>query len=192
LNASIRFQLNTHAARLDVTATNDSIPVQFASLILQAEAKYGQHVVVLVDEYDKPILDNLTQPDLAREMRDGLRNFYSVIKDQDAHIKFAFLLDIVLEDVSNFGKLDMAVNFNGQVYLFEFKVVEGGAEGKALGQIKEKKYADKYLSQNQPVHLIGMEFSKDRRNVVGFEVENLGKYSCGFIDVGFLFAAQRR
>jgi hypothetical protein len=38
--------------------------------------------VVLVDEYDKPILDNLTDPETAREMRDGLRNLYSVIKDR--------------------------------------------------------------------------------------------------------------
>ncbi|MDR2689251.1 MAG: PD-(D/E)XK nuclease domain-containing protein [Azoarcus sp.] len=48
------------------------------------------------------------------------------------------------------------------------------AEGKVLKQIKEKKYADKYPSQNQPVHLIGVEFSKKKRNVVGFEVESPG------------------
>ncbi|MDR3159184.1 MAG: PD-(D/E)XK nuclease domain-containing protein [Zoogloeaceae bacterium] len=53
-------------------------------------------------------------------------------------------------------------------------MVEDGAEGKALQQIKEKKYADKYPSQNQPVHLVGVEFSKKKRNVAGFEVESLG------------------
>ncbi|MDR1063232.1 MAG: PD-(D/E)XK nuclease domain-containing protein, partial [Azoarcus sp.] len=82
-------------------------------------------------------------------------------------------LDIVPEDVSNRGKLDMAVKFNGQVYLFEFKAVEDKAEGKALAQIKEKKYADKYRSLHQPIHLIGIEFSKKERNVVEFAVENL-------------------
>ncbi|MDR1063202.1 MAG: PD-(D/E)XK nuclease domain-containing protein, partial [Azoarcus sp.] len=71
----------------------------------------------------------------------------------------------------NQGKLDMAVKFNGQVYLFEFKVVEDEAEGKALQQIKDKQYADKYRALDQPIHLIGMEFSKKARNVVGFEVE---------------------
>ncbi|MDR2452925.1 MAG: PD-(D/E)XK nuclease domain-containing protein, partial [Candidatus Accumulibacter sp.] len=40
-----------------------------------------------------------------------------------------------------------------------------------LQQIREKKYADKYRSLNQPIHLIGVEFSKKKRNVVGFEVE---------------------
>jgi hypothetical protein len=65
----------------------------------------------------------------------------------------------------------MAVKFNGQVYLFEFKVVEDDAEGKALAQIREKRYADKYRALNQPIHLIGVEFSKKARNLVGFAVE---------------------
>jgi hypothetical protein len=64
------------------------------------------------------------------------------------------------------------VKFNGQVYLFEFKVVEDEAEGRSLQQIREKKYADKYRSLNQPIHSIGVEFSKKKRNVVGFEVES--------------------
>jgi hypothetical protein len=81
--------------------------------------------------------------------------------------------DIVPEDVTNQGKLDMAVKFNGQVYLFEFKVVEDAAEGKALAQIKEKKYADKYRALHQPIHLIGIEFSKKARNLAGFETESL-------------------
>ncbi|MDR2032631.1 MAG: AAA family ATPase, partial [Azoarcus sp.] len=49
--------MNTNAARLGVSVVDDSISVQFASLILQAEARFGLRVVVLVDEYDKPILD---------------------------------------------------------------------------------------------------------------------------------------
>jgi hypothetical protein len=90
------------------------------------------------------------------------------------YASFAALgLDIVAEDAGNQGKLDMAVKFNGQVYLLEFKVVEDEAEGKALAQIKEKQYADKYRALNQLIHLIGIEFSKKARNVVGFAVEGL-------------------
>jgi hypothetical protein len=79
-------------------------------------------------------------------------------------------LEIVPEDVSNQGQLDMTVKFNGQVYLFEFKMVENEAEGRALRQIKDKKYADKYRALKQPIHLIGIEFSKKTRNLAGFEV----------------------
>ncbi|MEB3299205.1 MAG: AAA family ATPase, partial [Candidatus Sericytochromatia bacterium] len=50
-------------------------------LIEALHAHRGQRVVVLVDEYDKPILDHLEQPELARQMRDVLRDFYGVLKD---------------------------------------------------------------------------------------------------------------
>ncbi|MDR0379575.1 MAG: PD-(D/E)XK nuclease domain-containing protein, partial [Candidatus Accumulibacter sp.] len=91
------------------------------------------------------------------------------------YASFAALgLDIVPEDVSSQGRLDMTVKFNEQIYLFEFKVVEGEAEGRALQQIREKGYAEKYRALDQPIHLIGVEFSKKERNVVGFEAEMFG------------------
>lgn len=80
-------------------------------------------------------------------------------------------LDLTLEDSGNQGRLDMALKFDGHVYLFEFKVVEFAPEGRAPQQIKDRGYADKYRALGQPIHLIGVEFSKDARAVVGFEVE---------------------
>jgi len=82
-------------------------------------------------------------------------------------------LKVVVEDCTNLGRIDMTLLFNQQVYLFEFKVVELAREGKALGQIKAKGYADKYRTLGQPIYLIGVEFSKESRNVVGFVVESL-------------------
>ncbi|CBL46719.1 Conserved hypothetical protein [gamma proteobacterium HdN1] len=81
-------------------------------------------------------------------------------------------LDIKLEDVTNHGQIDMTVTFEGHIYLFEFKVVELVPEGRALRQLQERRYADKYRAIG-PVHLIGVEFSKEHRNVVGFEVETV-------------------
>ncbi len=82
-------------------------------------------------------------------------------------------LDIRLEDPTNFGRIDMTVLFNGQVFLFEFKVVELNPAGRALQQIKEMHYADKYQDRGEPIHLIGVEFSKASRNIVGFEFDTL-------------------
>jgi hypothetical protein len=417
LEGRIRWQLQNNAATLGLDALPETwgIPDTFSTLIQRAEAKFGRRAVILIDEYDKPILDNLTRPELAREMRDGLRDLYSVVKGQDAHVKFVLLtgvskfskvnifsglnnlfditistaysaicgytdqdvdtvfapelsgldreeirdwyngynwtgaavynpfdllllfrerefrpywfetgtptflldvlldqsiylpdlermtatdilissfevgdihpiallfqtgyltidhfeslgavrqyalrfpnrevrtslygallqrlrpqqirdarhpslysllrandfaglqalicayfagipadwhrkndvgeyegyyasvfyayfismgLDVVPEDASSTGRLDMAVRFNGQVYLFEFKVVEASPEGRALQQIKDKGYAGKYRGNGQPIHLIGVEFSRDRRNIVGFEVESLAE-----------------
>ncbi len=415
LDEKIREILRAQQERHGISCRNTSISGWLAELIQGLHERHGQRVVVLVDEYDKPILDNLTEPDIARQMRDGLRNLYSVLKGQDAHIKFAMLtgvskfskvslfsglnnlrditvsrefsaicgytdedvdqvfapellgldrdeirrwyngynwtgtsvynpfdllllfqerefkpywfetgtptfliellterqtftpelerrisdmellssfdvdhvetdallfqagyltlhgaeqilpgewiytlgypnrevrtslnkallprlgltgsqglkqrvqllhclqrndfaglqalftaffasipndwyrsnkiasyegyyasvfyshfaalgLDIRLEDVTNHGRIDMTVLFNGNVYLFEFKVVEQLPGGRALQQIKDRGYADKYRARGEAIHLIGVEFSKEQRSVVGFEVETL-------------------
>ena len=80
-------------------------------------------------------------------------------------------LDVTVEDGSSRGRLDMAVRFNGRVYLFEFKVVELAPEGAAMAQLKAKSYADKYRDLGQPIHLIGVEFSRETRNIAAFDVE---------------------
>jgi hypothetical protein len=94
--------------QLDITCPqNLDIPGCFGELLRLAHQRSGRRVVVLVDEYDKPILDNLTQPEVARAMREGLRNLYSVIKDQDAHVRFAFLTG-----VSKFSKVSIFSGLN--------------------------------------------------------------------------------
>ena len=80
-------------------------------------------------------------------------------------------LDTQVEDATNLGRIDMALKACERIYLFEFKVVESAPGGRALQQIKDKGYADKYRAQGLPIYLIGVEFSKEQRNVVGFEVE---------------------
>ena len=46
-----------------------------------------------------------------------------------------------------------------------------GWDGAAMAQLKERRYADKYRSRGEPIHLVAVEFSKDARNVSAFEVE---------------------
>ena len=78
--------------------------------------------------------------------------------------------EITVEESSSHGRLDMAVRAGGQVYLFEFKVVELAPPGSALAQLRERDYAAKYRGGGEPIHLIGVEFSRDTRNVTAFEV----------------------
>jgi len=80
-------------------------------------------------------------------------------------------MQVIAEDVTDKGRIDMSVLFNDQVYLFEFKVVEDSPAGGALAQIKARDYAAKYRSRGEPIHLVGVEFSRQSRNIVGFEVE---------------------
>ena len=80
-------------------------------------------------------------------------------------------LDVRVEESTSRGRLDMAVLFDDRVYLFELKTVEKAPEGAALAQLAEKGYADKYRSLGQPIHLVGVEFSREERNVAAFAVE---------------------
>ena len=79
-------------------------------------------------------------------------------------------VDVVVEDSSSHGRLDMAARANGHVYLLEFKVVEQSPPGSALKQLEAKDYAAKYRSSGEPIHLVGVEFSSEARNVTAFEV----------------------
>ncbi len=78
--------------------------------------------------------------------------------------------EITVEDSSGAGRLDMAVRAGGQVYLFEFKIVEQAGEGAALAQLQARDYAAKYRGGREPIHLVGVEFSRETRNVTAFEV----------------------
>jgi hypothetical protein len=76
-------------------------------LIEKIHTSTGQKVVILIDEYDKPILDNITNVQLATVMREELKNIYSVVKDGDEHIKLAFITG-----VSKFSKVSLFSGLN--------------------------------------------------------------------------------
>ena len=77
--------------------------------------------------------------------------------------------EITVEESSAAGRLDMAVRTGGHVYLFEFKVTEQAGAGAALAQLRERGYAAKYRGRGEPIHLIGVEFSRKTRALTAFE-----------------------
>ena len=81
--------------------------VRFDALIQAAYSKTGKPVVILIDEYDKPIVDNLGDDALADTFRKQLQGFYSVMKAKDAYIKFGFLTG-----VTKIGKLSIFSGLN--------------------------------------------------------------------------------
>jgi hypothetical protein len=144
----------------------------------QAEIKHRKSLYRLLLANDFPGLHQLFISFFASIPADWYRkNPIAQYEGYYASVFYAYFaalgLDITLEDASNHGRLDMAVRFNQQIYVFEFKVVELTPEGKALQQIKDQGYADKYRAEGLPIHLIGVEFSREQRSVVGFEGESL-------------------
>lgn len=84
-----------------------TLALRFKGVIARAAEKEGCGVVILIDEYDKPILQTLRDPELQAEHRAQLKAFYSVLKTQDRYIKFAFLTG-----VTKFGKVSVFSDLN--------------------------------------------------------------------------------
>ena len=84
-----------------------TLALRFKGVIARAAEKEGRGVVILIDEYDKPILQTLRDPELQAEHRAQLKAFYSVLKTQDRYIKFAFLTG-----VTKFGKVSVFSDLN--------------------------------------------------------------------------------
>ena len=82
-----------------------SYALRFGAVIKNAVEKTGRQVVVLIDEYDKPILDVLGDRELEENNREVLRSFYSVMKSQDANLRFVMLTGV--------GKLPQMNVFSG-------------------------------------------------------------------------------
>ena len=91
-------------------------------------------------------------------------------------------VDLKAEEMTSHGRSDLVVLHENQVFVFEFKVLEGSENmeertkeelDKAIEQIRAKKYADKYLDRGEPIHLIGMVFGEKARNLLNIRVEKL-------------------
>ncbi len=94
-----------------------------------------------------------------------------------------FGLDTRPEQASSRGNLDLAVSAPERIVLFEFKTVDGrSGSGRALRQLKAKRYADQHLGSGKPVHLVGVEFSRETRNVARVEWETVGTAEAGSAD----------
>jgi len=99
--------LRRHAQEYGIKLEEKTIKNRFMELIEKLYRKYSKQVVVLVDEYDKPILDNIEDTQTAVMMRESLKNFYSVIKDADPYLKFVFITG-----VTKFSKVSIFSGLN--------------------------------------------------------------------------------
>jgi hypothetical protein len=80
--------------------------------------------------------------------------------------------DVISEEPTNTGRIDAVIRFAEKIYIIEFKFnKEGDMSKKALQQIKEKEYAQKYIIENKEIYLIGISFSNEERNINGYEYE---------------------
>lgn len=113
-DTSDRLELSLNLILEDITEENgvklpdnDFYSYKFMTLIKKISEKTGQRVVVLIDEYDKPIIDNISKKDVFNGNHDILRSFYNVFKGTDKYIKFIFITG-----VSKFANMSLFSSLN--------------------------------------------------------------------------------
>lgn len=101
-------------------ADRKAFGLRFKNIIAEAHRQSGQKVVILVDEYDKPLLETFDRPDLQDIYKGDLRSFYSNLKSQDAHICFAMLTGVtrfghlsIFSDLNNLNDISMLEEYSG-------------------------------------------------------------------------------
>ena len=103
--------LNFYVARFEkeygLSSNDSNVSLRFATLIRQAYEQTGHGVVILVDEYDKPLLEVMNNPELQEAYRKMLRSFYAVLKSANQYIRFVFLTGI-----TKFSKISIFSDLN--------------------------------------------------------------------------------
>ena len=86
---------------------SQSLSTRFENVITRAYEQTGQKVVILVDEYDKPLLESINNPELQEDYRKTLKSVYGVVKTLDSCIQFAFFTG-----VTKFSKVSIFSDLN--------------------------------------------------------------------------------
>ena len=107
LQSAFLYMLDKIQKQYTIHSDYTDLSSRFSDTIYLLNKKYNQKVVILIDEYDKPILDSIDKTDLAIEIREELKNYYSVIKDSDRYIKFVFITG-----VTKFSKVSLFSGLN--------------------------------------------------------------------------------
>ncbi|MBQ0021053.1 MAG: ATP-binding protein [Bacteroidales bacterium] len=104
--------LSREEAKYEIVKDNDYFGLRFCNLIRKAYEQTGQRVVILIDEYDKPMLQAIGKPELQDAFRNTLKGFYGALKTMDGSIQFA-----LLTGVTKFGKVSVFSDLNHLVDL---------------------------------------------------------------------------
>jgi Predicted AAA-ATPase/PD-(D/E)XK nuclease superfamily len=93
----------------NIVSTQETLSLKFRELIEELSIKFNKGVVILIDEYDKPLIDYLDKENLhfALQNRDILKTFYSILKPLEAHVKF-----LLITGVSKFSKVSIFSDLN--------------------------------------------------------------------------------
>ncbi|KZX10703.1 putative AAA-ATPase [Methanobrevibacter curvatus] len=119
LNDSLFDFLNKTSKKFKIELISKTLPQKFGELIENINEKFKQKVVILIDEYDKPIIDHITNFEIADDNRKTLNNFFQSLKANDEFLKFIFITGIskfsstsIFSGLNNINDITLHKNYN--------------------------------------------------------------------------------
>ena len=144
LGERLAFEERKYGIDNPATDIND----RFTNLIVAAYEKTGRQAVVLIDEYDAPLLDVVHEDELLPQLRQVMRNFYSPLKACDPYLRFVFLTGITkFSQMSIFSELNNLKNIS---MMPEYAGICGITEEELTGQLSD--YVDSIADNQGKTH----------------------------------------
>jgi hypothetical protein len=151
--------------------SNDAIEIRFQDLIEGIYKKTGRQVVVLVDEYDKPLLESMADEKLNAQMRAALKPFYGVLKGTDAALRFVMLTGVtrfskvsIFSDLNQLNEIGMDAAFSGICGITEAELLENfRPELDALAEANDESFEETLAAMRRNFN--GYRFTKKNEKV---------------------------
>ena len=151
--------LEEHERRFGISANHSEPNIRLMNLITSVYEKTGKQVVILIDEYDAPLLDVLHEKEKLPVLRQVMRNFYSPLKDADPYLKFVFLTGITkFSQLSIFSELNNLKNIS---MLPEFAAICGFSIEEVKTQLAdylEDYAATKNLNKDEALEALKVQY----------------------------------
>ena len=138
LEAALQAGLQDHANHYQVELVSSTLKSQFSELLEKLAKQHGK-VVLLIDEYDKPLIDYLDDMPLAKANQRVMKTFYSVIKDSDPYLQF-----LLITGVSKFSKVSIFSDLN---HLFDLTFARDAVALTGYTQAELEHYFQDYMQE---------------------------------------------
>ena len=169
--ANLYSVINNHLIRwekeYDITPVDRELNTRFTNVVIAAFEKTGKQVVILVDEYDKPLLQTIDNEELHDKFKSTLKGVYSVLKGCDEYIRFGFLTGVtkfpkisLFSDLNNLKDISLDENYTDICGITEEEIKTNFKEHLQAFAEKESTTKEDILSQLKAMY-DGYHFSEN-------------------------------
>jgi len=179
LRESLNIQLESHANKYEVAQREGNISTKFSCLIEALHNAKGK-VVVIIDEYDNPLLSTIDNPDINKNLRNELRGYLSRVDYSLASKITEYYFEFAVSNIINMigfpcfnevhtanGRMDSIIFAGDYIYIIEFKVNKPVED--AIAQFVEKDYASVYADSGKKLVKLAVVFDREKRNIERWE-----------------------